>query len=118
MDETYMPGSAMNRRGRPRGDDGKKTCVVGVVGRKSRVMALAANDAAGETLHWNRQRNTRCLNQRCSPMKCPPTLDWTPRAMSIAASIAARACSPLAMCIPTQSTDSGASCSADRGVGH
>jgi len=51
MDETYMGGKRKGVRGRPPAGDGKKTCVVGIVERKGRVMALAANDATRETLH-------------------------------------------------------------------
>jgi transposase len=51
MDETYIGGKRKGRRGRPPAGDGKKTCVVGVVERKGRVVALAANDATRETLH-------------------------------------------------------------------
>ena len=51
MDETYMGGKRKGHRGRPPAGDGKKTCVVGVVERKGRVVALAANDATRETLH-------------------------------------------------------------------
>jgi transposase len=51
MDETYMGGKRKGRRGRPPAGDGKKTCVVGVVERKGRVVALAANDATRQTLH-------------------------------------------------------------------
>ncbi len=51
MDETYMGGKRKGVRGRPPAGDGKKTCVVGVVERKGRVVALAANDATRETLH-------------------------------------------------------------------
>jgi transposase len=51
MDETYMGGKRKGVRGRPPAGDGKKTCVVGVVERKGRVVALAATDATRETLH-------------------------------------------------------------------
>jgi transposase-like protein len=51
MDETYMGGKRKGVRGRPPAGDGKKTCVVGVVERKGRVVALVANDATRETLH-------------------------------------------------------------------
>jgi transposase len=51
MDEAYFGGKRKGRRGRPPAGDGKKTCVVGVVERKGRVIALAANDATRETLH-------------------------------------------------------------------
>ncbi|MFZ3214413.1 MAG: IS1595 family transposase [Terriglobales bacterium] len=51
MDETYMGGKRKGIRGRPPAGDGKKTCVVGVVERKGRVLAFAANDATRQTLH-------------------------------------------------------------------
>ena len=51
MDETYMGGKRKGVRGRPPAGDGKKTCVVGVVERKGRVLAFAANDATRQTLH-------------------------------------------------------------------
>jgi transposase-like protein len=51
MDETYMGGKRKGVRGRPPAGDGKKTCVVGAVERKGRVVALVANDATRETLH-------------------------------------------------------------------
>ena len=52
MDETYVGGKRRNgRRGRPPAGDGKKTCVVGAVERKGRVVALAATDATRQTLH-------------------------------------------------------------------
>jgi transposase len=51
MDETYMGGKRRGVRGRPPAGDLKKKCVVGVVERKGRVVALAANDATRETLH-------------------------------------------------------------------
>ncbi len=51
MDETYMGGRRRGRRGRPPAGDLKKKCVVGIVERKGRVVALAANDATRETLH-------------------------------------------------------------------
>jgi transposase-like protein len=51
MDETYVGGKRKGHRGRPPAGDGKKTCVVGVVERKGRVVAIAANDATRETLH-------------------------------------------------------------------
>jgi transposase-like protein len=51
MDETYMGGKRKGIRGRPPAGDGKKTCVVGVVERKGRVVALVSNDATRETLH-------------------------------------------------------------------
>jgi transposase-like protein len=51
MDETYMGGKRKGRRGRPPAGDGKKTCVVGMVERKGRVVALTATDATRETLH-------------------------------------------------------------------
>ncbi len=51
MDETYYGGVRKGIRGRPPAGDAKKTCVVGVVERKGRVVALAATDATRETLH-------------------------------------------------------------------
>jgi len=52
MDETYVGGKRRNgRRGRPPAGDRKQTCVVGVVERKGRVIALAATDATRKTLH-------------------------------------------------------------------
>src|SRR5664280_961016 len=51
MDETYYGGVRKGIRGRPPAGDGKKICVVGVVERKGRVVALAATDATRETLH-------------------------------------------------------------------
>ena len=52
MDETYVGGRRRNgRRGRPPAGDKKQTCVVGIVERKGRVIALAANDATRATLH-------------------------------------------------------------------
>src|SRR5271165_3204203 len=51
MDEAYFGGKRKGNRGRPPAGDGKKTCVVGVVERKGRVVALAANDATRKTLH-------------------------------------------------------------------
>src|SRR5258708_5191948 len=51
MDETYMGGRRKGKRGRPPAGDLKKKCVVGVVERKGRVVALAANDATRSTLH-------------------------------------------------------------------
>jgi transposase len=51
MDETYVGGRRRGKRGRPPAGDLKKKCVVGVVERKGRVVALAANDATRETLH-------------------------------------------------------------------
>jgi transposase len=51
MDETYMGGKRKGHRGRPPAGDGKKTCVVGVVERKGRVVAVTANDATRKTLH-------------------------------------------------------------------
>jgi transposase-like protein len=51
MDEAYFGGKRKGNRGRPPAGDGKKTCVVGVVERKGRVVAIAANDATRETLH-------------------------------------------------------------------
>ncbi len=52
MDETYMGGRRRTgRRGRPPAGDSKKTCVIGAVERKGRVIAVAANDATRATLH-------------------------------------------------------------------
>lgn len=52
MDETYVGGKRRNgRRGRPPAGDKKKTCVVGAVERKGRVVAVVANDATRATLH-------------------------------------------------------------------
>ncbi|MGD0798924.1 MAG: IS1595 family transposase [Acidobacteriaceae bacterium] len=52
MDETYVGGKRRSgRRGRPPAGDKKQTCVVGVVERKGRVVAIAANDATRKTLH-------------------------------------------------------------------
>jgi len=51
MDETYMGGKRKGVRGRPPAGDMKKKCVVGMVERKGRVVALVANDATRETLH-------------------------------------------------------------------
>jgi transposase-like protein len=52
MDETYVGGKRRNgRKGRPGAHDGKKTCVVGAVERKGRVIAIASSDASSKTLH-------------------------------------------------------------------
>ena len=51
MDETYVGGRRRGRRGRPPAGDRKQTCVVGMVERKGRVIAVAANDATHKTLH-------------------------------------------------------------------
>ena len=51
MDETYVGGRRRGHRGRPPAGDRKQTCVVGMVERKGRVIALAANDATRKTLH-------------------------------------------------------------------
>jgi transposase-like protein len=51
MDETYMGGKRKGVRGRPPAGDPKKKCVVGMVERKGRVVAMVANDATRETLH-------------------------------------------------------------------
>jgi transposase len=52
MDETYVGGRRRNgHRGRPPAGDRKQTCVVGIVERKGRVIAVAANDATRKTLH-------------------------------------------------------------------
>src|SRR5438128_4468870 len=51
MDETYVGGRRRGHRGRPPAGDRKQTCVVGMVERKGRVIAVAANDATHKTLH-------------------------------------------------------------------
>ncbi len=52
MDETYMGGKRRTgRRGRPAASEGNKACVVGVVERRGRVVAIAASDATRKTLH-------------------------------------------------------------------
>jgi transposase len=52
MDETYMGGKRRNgRRGRPAKGEGNKTCVVGAVERKGRVVAVTADGASRKTLH-------------------------------------------------------------------
>lgn len=51
MDETYMGGKRKGTRGRPPAGDPKKKCVVGMVERRGRVIAMVANDATRETLH-------------------------------------------------------------------
>jgi len=51
MDEAYFGGKRKGQRGRPPSGDLKKKCVVGVVERKGRVVAVAANDATRDTLH-------------------------------------------------------------------
>ena len=52
MDETYVGGKRRrSRRGRPPAEDSKQTCVVGMVERQRRVVAIAANDATRKTLH-------------------------------------------------------------------
>jgi transposase-like protein len=52
MDETYVGGKRRNGlKGRPGGQDGKKTCVVGAVERNGRVIAVASSDASRKTLH-------------------------------------------------------------------
>jgi transposase-like protein len=51
MDETYMGGKRKGVRGRPPAGDPKKKCVIGMVERKGRVLALAGNDATRESLH-------------------------------------------------------------------
>jgi transposase-like protein len=52
MDETYVGGRRRGgHRGRPPAGDRKQTCVVGIVERKGRVIAVAANDATRKTLH-------------------------------------------------------------------
>jgi len=50
MDETYVGGKRKGHHGRPPAGDLKKKCVVGIVERKGRVFAVAANDATRETL--------------------------------------------------------------------
>ena len=54
MDETYVGGKRHRRyqarRGRPSPLDTSKTCVVGAVERKGRVLAVVANDATKATL--------------------------------------------------------------------
>ena len=55
MDETYVGGRRhrkyQSRRGRPSPLDTSKTCVVGAVERKGRVVALVATDSTKATLH-------------------------------------------------------------------
>jgi transposase len=53
MDETYMGGRRKGRSGRPGllDRDGPKSCVVGMVERKGRVIARIAEDASKKTLH-------------------------------------------------------------------
>lgn len=52
MDETYVGGKRRTgRRGRPSTGEGNKTCVVGMVERRGRVVALVSNDATRKTLH-------------------------------------------------------------------
>lgn len=52
MDETYVGGKRRTgRRGRPATGEGNKTCVVGMVERKGKVIALATNDSTRKTLH-------------------------------------------------------------------
>jgi transposase-like protein len=52
MDETYVGGRRRTgRRGRPSPGEGNKTCVVGAVERKGRVVAVVATDATKKTLH-------------------------------------------------------------------
>lgn len=52
MDETYVGGKRRTgRRGRPPAGDRKQKCVVGMVERKGRVVALVTNDATKKTLH-------------------------------------------------------------------
>ena len=52
MDETYVGGKRRTgRRGRPATGEGNKTCVVGAVERKGRVIAVVATDATKKTLH-------------------------------------------------------------------
>jgi len=55
MDETYVGGRRhrryQQRRGRPHPLDSNKTCVVGAVERKGRVVAVVASDATRKTFH-------------------------------------------------------------------
>jgi transposase-like protein len=52
MDETYVGGKRRTgRRGRPAAGEGNKTCVVGMVEREGKVVAIASNDATRKTLH-------------------------------------------------------------------
>jgi len=52
MDETYVGGQRRgSKRGRPGPDSPHKTCVVGIVERKGRVIALTADSASRSTLH-------------------------------------------------------------------
>ena len=53
MDETYMGGRRKGRSGRPGllDRDGPKSCVVGMVERRGRIIAVVAEDASKKTLH-------------------------------------------------------------------
>jgi transposase len=51
MDETYIGGKSHGQAGRPRPGVDKKTCVVGLVERKGRVVAVAVNNSTRATLH-------------------------------------------------------------------
>jgi len=51
MDETYMGGPRRGRRGRPPAGDKQKTCVVGIVERRGRVVAFTTENATRATLH-------------------------------------------------------------------
>jgi transposase len=55
MDETYVGGRRHRkyqaRRGRPSPSDTSKTCVVGAVERKGKVVAVVADDASKKTFH-------------------------------------------------------------------
>jgi transposase-like protein len=51
MDEMYVGGRRRGVRGRPHPVDSNKTCVVGVVERKGRVVAVASDRATKEALH-------------------------------------------------------------------
>jgi len=71
MDETYMGGKRRNgRRGRPGAKDRKKVCVVGMVERGGRALAVVANDATRETLHGIAQ-------ERILPSSTVFTDEWT-----------------------------------------
>lgn len=56
MDETYMGGKRKGQRGRPGRGDKQKTPVIGIVERKGRVVALAADDVTGASLHGMAKR--------------------------------------------------------------
>jgi transposase-like protein len=52
MDETYIGGQRRgSKRGRPGPESPHKTCVVGIVERKGRVIAVTADSASRATLH-------------------------------------------------------------------